>query len=90
VLPQKPLELQHSPNIEPEQVYPSGVPPLPVIPQWPLGETGCAEMELEADICEEVELDGPGTVGRNGCEADIVAIPVVVDGIDKPMANEVW
>ena len=90
LLPQKPLELQHSPNTEPEQVYPSGVPPLPLVPQWPLGEMGCAELELDVGICVELEPEGTGTVGRKGCEEGVDDTPVIVDGMDRPIAKEVW
>ena len=38
--PQNPLELQQAPNSEPVQVYPSGVPPFPRVPQCPFGEIG--------------------------------------------------
>ena len=56
MLPQKPLALQQSPKTDPVHVYPSGVPPLPLVPQWPMGEMGAPDGGATTLEDDELEL----------------------------------
>ena len=80
------------PNCDPEQVYPSRVPPLPVVPQCPLGEIGCEDVAVPGALAllpeaEVVVLQV--TLAGAGVEANDPEPRVKVDGIDKPIANDV-